>query len=117
MSQFSFTESFRKWSGQGILPTTCPPQLEEFSGNAYEHLFISILFLNFDNTRVATNHLRLAIAKDSDAMCRCFEVAIFHDACVKYAGKPLRDMIKSNELEGVLEKHRIDLKIQRKSLL
>ena len=67
----------------------------------------AILFLNFYNTRVATKHLRLAITKDSDAMSRCFEVAIFHDACIKYAGKPLRDMIKSKEIEGVLEKYTV----------
>ena len=90
-------QDFVIWKENGDFPRWLPPDMKEFDGTQFQHLFLGMTFHHLKKYKHAIHHLRKAVEKDEDVMACCTEFGVFHRICRKMYNENLFDVIDDDE--------------------
>ena len=95
---------FLHWLEFRSLPNKLFPELADFTGDAFEHMFACMSFMYQGQISIAAKHLRHAIKLDRSAIGRMAEIGALQVISKSMFNKPLMDVLQTDDIELVLEK-------------
>jgi hypothetical protein len=107
----SAANDFLSWTESHAVPKRSFPELKDFAGDAFEHLFAGLTFLLQRDFSLATKHLGLALSKDKLAMARMPEIGALHFTCFAFLKRPLMEVFfdesasdpRASQIEALLK--------------
>ena len=99
-------QAFLQWVETRVVPNKVFYELEYFdTGDAYEHMFLSLNFMLGGYYVLAAKHLRIAISKDPSEIGRLPEMGALDATSIVWFKKHLREIVDSKKLENVFEQY------------
>ena len=97
-------EAFLRWLEFRTVPDKLFLELNDFTGDAFQHMFICMTSIYQREFSIAAKHLRNAITKDRSAIGRMAEIGALQVTSMLMFKKRLMAVLDSYELELVLKK-------------